>query len=73
MVNSIPEINVSIREVTTTEDREKFWKELHLYHERDIFPEPRDNETQEELEYFLNDDEYRKAIDIANGRKEKKA
>lgn len=50
---------ISIREAVTDKDIEKFWSELHIYHKRDIFPDPED----EEREYFLDDSQYQAHID----------
>ena len=40
---------ITIRDAITENDVAVFWKQLHAYHRRDIFPDP-DNE---DLEYFL--------------------
>ena len=40
---------ITIREAITENDVAVFWEQLHIYHQRDIFPNP-DNE---DLEYFL--------------------
>lgn len=40
---------ITIREAVTETDVAVFWEQLHIYHKRDIFPDP-DNE---DLEYFL--------------------
>ena len=40
---------ITIREASTETDIAIFWKELHAYHKRDIFPD----EDSEELTYFL--------------------
>ncbi len=50
---------IMIREALTDKDIEKFWSELHIYHKRDIFPEP----ENEDREYFLDDSQYRAHID----------
>ena len=43
------ENQVTIREVATETDVAVFWDQLHIYHKRDIFPDP----NSEDLEYFL--------------------
>ena len=40
---------ITIREAVTEKDVAVFWEQLHIYHKRDIFPDPDD----EDLEYFL--------------------
>ena len=40
---------ITIREAITENDVAAFWEQLHVYHKRDIFPSPHD----EDLEYFL--------------------
>ena len=41
--------SITIREAVTETDIANFWEQLHLYHKRDIFPRP----DQEDLDYFL--------------------
>lgn len=41
---------IAIREAITESDVVAFWEQLHIYHKRDIFPNPDD----EDLEYFLS-------------------
>lgn len=55
---------ITIREALAKQDVERFWKELHLYHARDIFPDPDD----ENRAYFLNDTEYRAAVEKIRNR-----
>ena len=43
------ENQITIREAVTDTDVAAFWEQLHIYHKRDIFPDPND----EDLEYFL--------------------
>ena len=43
------ENQITIREAVTETDVAAFWKQLHTYHKRDIFPDP----NSEDLEYFL--------------------
>ena len=43
------ENQITIREAVTEMDVVTFWEQLHLYHKRDIFPNP----DSEVLEYFL--------------------
>lgn len=40
---------ITIREAVTERDIAAFWEQLHLYHARDIFPDP----DSEDLDYFL--------------------
>lgn len=40
---------ITIREAITENDMAVFWEQLHIYHQRDIFPDP----GNEDLEYFL--------------------
>ena len=40
---------ITIREAITETDVAAFWEQLHIYHQRDIFPDP----GNEDLEYFL--------------------
>lgn len=49
------EKQITIREAVSQQDVSAFWEQLRAYHERDIFPDPAD----EDREYFLNDMEYR--------------
>ena len=43
------ENRITIREAVTESDVAVFWEQLHIYHKRDIFPNP----DSEDLEYFL--------------------
>ncbi len=54
---------ITIREATTEKDVATFWEQLHIYHERDIFSKPND----EDLAYFLGD-EYHDSITKMNSR-----
>lgn len=49
------EDQIMIREVVTEQDAALFWEQLHTYFERDIFPDPED----EDRAYFLDDSQYR--------------
>ena len=42
---------ITIREANSKTDTAAFWEQLHSYHERDIFPNPKD----ESLKHFLKD------------------
>ena len=55
---------ITVREASSPADMEKFWRELHSYHIRDIFPDPED----ENREYFLDDSQYRADIDALCAR-----
>ena len=59
------ENQITIREAVTEHDVAAFWEQLHIYHRRDIFPEP-DNE---DLEYFLGS-EYHEHIMKIHGRQQ---
>ena len=48
------ENQITIREAVTESDVAVFWEQLHLYHKRDIFPDP----ESEDLEYFLGSEYY---------------
>ena len=43
------ENQITIREAVTEDEVSHFWEQLHIYHKRDIFPNP----DSEDLEYFL--------------------
>lgn len=58
------EHKIAIREAITQTDTALFWEELHAYHKRDIFPDPEDDE----LEYFLDDAQYRAQIQTVHDR-----
>lgn len=45
---------ISIREAVTENDVALFWKQLHIYHKRDIFPDS----NSEDLKYFLSSEYY---------------
>ncbi len=49
------ENQIQLREAITEADVALFWKQLRLYQERDIFPDPDDEDRQ----YFLSDNAYR--------------
>lgn len=55
---------ITIREAVTAEEMERFWQQLHIYHARDIFPEP----DSEDLEYFLDDTQYRAHMEKLHDR-----
>ena len=55
---------ITIREANSKTDTAAFWEQLHSYHERDIFPNPKD----ESLKHFLNDAEYRAQIEHVHNR-----
>lgn len=46
---------ITIREAISEADVATFWEQLRIYFQRDIFPDPED----EDREYFLSDTEYR--------------
>ena len=48
------ENQITIREAVTESDVAAFWEQLHIYHKRDIFPDP----DSEDLEYFLGPEYY---------------
>ena len=48
------ENQITIREAITETDVAVFWEQLHLYHKRDIFPDP----ESEDLEHFLGSEYY---------------
>ena len=45
---------IIIREAIRSTDVAAFWEQLHIYHKRDIFPDP----DSEDLEYFLSSEYY---------------
>ena len=55
---------IHIREAVTPEEVECFWQELHAYHARDIFPDP----AEEDRAYFLDDSQYRAAVQRIHDR-----
>ena len=48
------ENQITIREAITETDVAVFWEQLHIYHKRDIFPDP----DSEDLKYFLSSEYY---------------
>lgn len=60
------ETQITIREAITENDVATFWEQLHIYHKRDIFPNPED----EDRAYFLNDTKYRAQIAYIHDRLE---
>ncbi len=58
------ENQITIREAITDNDVALFWEQLHIYHKRDIFPNPED----EDLEFFLDDTQYRTHIQNVHDR-----
>ncbi len=58
------ENQITIREAVTENDVALFWEQLHLYHKRDIFPHP----ENEDLAYFLDDTQYRAEIEKLHDR-----
>ncbi len=58
------ENQITIREAVRPEDVALFWEQLHTYHKRDIFTTSED----EDLEYFLNDAQYRSQIQQVHDR-----
>lgn len=48
------ENQITIREAIRSTDVAAFWEQLHLYHKRDIFPNP----DSEDLSYFLGSEYY---------------
>lgn len=59
------ENQISIREATTETDAALFWEQLHIYHQRDIFPHP----STEDRDYFFGD-EYRTTVQKLHDRPE---
>ena len=55
---------ITIREAVTEADIAVFWEQLHTYHKRDIFPDPKD----ETLKHFSDDTEYRAQIQRVHDR-----
>ena len=55
---------ITIREAITEADIAVFWGQLHTYHMRDIFPDPKD----ENRKHFLDDTEYRAQIQRVHDR-----
>ncbi len=55
---------ITIREAITDKDVALFWEQLHIYHKRDIFPNPED----EDLAFFLDDTQYRTNIQSIHDR-----
>lgn len=56
---------IIIREAVTEEEIAEFWQQLYTYFDRDIFPNPQD----EDREYFFGP-EYRQMIEKLHSRKE---
>ena len=54
------ENQITIREAVTESDVATFWEQLHIYHKRDIFPNP----DSEDLEYFLGSEYYNHMMKI---------
>lgn len=59
---------ITIREAVTAADIAAFWDQLHAYHNRDVFPDPED----EDLKHFLSDTEYRAQIEYVHDRPQDK-
>ena len=59
------ENQITIREAVRSTDIATFWEQLHIYHKRDIFPDP-DNE---DLEYFLGS-EYHDQMMLIHSRQQ---
>ena len=55
---------ITIREAITETEVSRFWQQMHAYHARDIFPDPKD----EDRAYFLDDTQYRKQIQQIHDR-----
>ena len=55
---------ITIREAISETAIAAFWEQLHTYHRRDIFPDPKD----ENLAHFLNDAEYRAQVEHVHNR-----
>lgn len=55
---------ITVREALTERDAAVFWEQLHLYFERDIFPDQED----EDREYFLRDPAYRANVQRIHDR-----
>ena len=59
---------ITIKELTTSEEAARFWVELHSYFQRDLFPDDGSNpERGEELGYFLGEG-YRAAVEKLHAR-----
>ncbi len=58
------EHQITIREAVTETDVAAFWRQLHIYQQRDIFSGPED----EDLAYFLDDTQYRAQIQEIHDR-----
>ena len=56
------ENQITIREAITETDVAAIWEQLHIYHKRDIFPNP----DSEDLEYFLGSEYYDHMMQIHN-------
>lgn len=54
---------ITIREAITENEVALFWEQLHIYHKRDIFPDP----NAEERDYFLGE-EYRTTMQQIHDR-----
>ena len=57
------ENQIRVREAVRSNDVAAFWEQLHIYHKRDIFPDP----DSEDLEYFLGS-EYHDSMMKIHGR-----
>lgn len=57
---------ITIREAVTEQDIAFFWEQMHIYHKRDIFPNPED----EDREYFLDDAQYRANVEKIHNREQ---
>lgn len=57
---------ITIREAVTEQDIAFFWEQMHIYHKRDIFPNPDD----EDRDYFLDDAQYRTDMENIHSREQ---
>lgn len=59
---------ITVKELTTAEETNRFWEALYAYFQRDLFPDGGDQPDREEyLEYFLGK-EYRETIEGMHSR-----
>ena len=61
------ENQITIREAITETDVAAFWEQLHIYHKRDIFPNP----DSQDLEYFLGSEYYNHMMNIHSRPKDR--
>ena len=61
------ENKITIREAVTQQEVARFWEQLHIYHKRDIFPDPAD----EDREYFLAAQYYEQVMYVHGREKDR--